>query len=423
MLLLSLIVVASINASAYPMFLEMYKSDKLTNPKNKDVVCNFCHMSPSGGDERNPFGQEFEKAGEVFTPMLRAQFPERFAYPATKVNDNLTIHFSDPDSKVVILESGGTKVAVDVAKQTVDGRAAVVPGEIASATPAPAAAPKTVAAASLTTPQSSSSIPVDPYAREGAFFGQTVVDLPNGKPQRKGGVDFWIGHRFVEPIFQSNTAPDLFGLDSTAIIAVGAKVGLTNRLSVGAIRSSYFRTLEVNSAFQVSRQGSNTPLTLQVRGSIEGRNNFIRDTDNPIVPWIGYGPSLQVIAVRTFADRVSLEAVPTFAFNTRSTSPFVQFGAEHSNTIAMGLAGGIRILKTVSIVGEAAPTVWGFRGSRTDRPTASFAIEKSTFRHTFSLVFSDTRGMTVNRYAQGTGGTTTGLDFFGIGFNIFRRIR
>src|SRR5690349_176982 len=135
-LLVALVIFVSVNASAYPMFLEMYKADKFTNPKNKDVICNFCHMSPSGGDERNPFGQAFEKGGEVFTPMLRAQFPERFDYPMSKVSDDLTIHFSDPDNKVVIVETGGKRVAVDVAAKSVDGKAATVGGGIAAATPA-----------------------------------------------------------------------------------------------------------------------------------------------------------------------------------------------------------------------------------------------------------------------------------------------
>src|SRR5262249_43446152 len=176
-LLLSLIVVGSVNASAYPMFLEMYKSDKFTNPKNKDVICSFCHMSPSGGDERNPFGQAFEKGGEVFTPMLRAQFPDRFSYPTQKVDDNLTIHFSDPENKILIVESGGKKVVVDVTKQTVDGKAAAAPGgDIASANPSqtvqPAVTPAPRAAATnLTAPQAASTIPTDPFAHEGAFFG------------------------------------------------------------------------------------------------------------------------------------------------------------------------------------------------------------------------------------------------------------
>jgi hypothetical protein len=406
------------------MFLEMYKADKFTNPRNKDVVCNFCHMSASGGDDRNPFGQEFERSGEVFTPMLRAQFPDRFAYPMTKVNDNLTIHFSDPENKIAILETGGKRVAVDVSKQTVDGKAATVGSDVAAATPAQSVQPAAVppaAASNLATPQRS-EVPTDPYAREGAFFGSNVVDLPNGKPIRKGGLDFIIGHRFPEATFQSNTTPDLWGFDSAAIVTFGFRVGLTNRLSVSVARSNYFRTIEFGTQYQVSRQGGKSPLTLQLRAAVEGRNNFIRDKDGPL-PWIGYGPSLQVVAVRTFADRVSIEAVPMAAFNTRNeNSPFPQFGKKVDTTLAIGLAGGVRFLKTASIVGEYIPRVWGFRGDLTDRPTLGFGIEKATFRHTFSLVFSDTRPMTVNRYAIGTGGTTGG-DNFGIGFNIFRRIR
>ena len=131
-LFLALFVVAAVNASAYPMFLDAYKGDKFTNPKNKDVICNFCHMSPSGGDDRNVFGQAFERGGEVFTPMLRAQFPDRFSYPLVKVDDNLTIHFSDPDNKVVIVETGGKRVAVDVGKMSVDGKVATPGGGIAS---------------------------------------------------------------------------------------------------------------------------------------------------------------------------------------------------------------------------------------------------------------------------------------------------
>jgi len=423
-LLLALTVVASVNASAYPMFLEAYKADKFTNPKNKDVICNFCHMSPSGGDERNPFGQAFEKGGEVFTPMLRAQFPDRFSYPMLKVDDNLTVHFSDPDNKIVIVETGGKKVAVDVSKQSVDGKPATPGGGIASASPVQPASSGAAqsAAANLTKPQAAPAVPTDPYAREGAFFGQNVVDLPNGKPQKKGGVDVWIGHRFPEQVFQSNSPADLFGFDSAATVAVGVRVGLTDRLSVGASRTNYFRTIELNAAYQVSRQADGIPVTLQLRGSIEGRDNFVRyKTD---FPWVGYGPSLQVAAVRTFADRVSIEAVPTFAFNTRNRSSFFpQFGQDHDNTIALGLGGGVRVLKTTSIVAEYVPRLWGFRGDRTDRAEIAFGVQKATFRHAFSLVFTDMTPMTVNRYAQGVGGSQSGLDTFGIGFNIYRRLR
>jgi hypothetical protein len=166
------------------------------------------------------------------------------------------------------------------------------------------------------------------------------------------------------------------------------------------------------------------PFSLAVRGSVEGRNNFVRH--NEVIPWVGYGPSLQVIAVRTFGERVSFAGVPTFAFNTRNeNSTLPSFESEHDNTIAMGVGLGIRVMPTVSLVGEWVPRLWGFRGERTDRPQIGFGVQKATYRHTFSLTFSTMRPMTVSRYAQGTGGGAFSgvVDTFGIGFNVYRRLR
>jgi hypothetical protein len=412
-----LFIASSVRAFSFPMFLEAYKADKFTKAANANAVCNFCHMSPQGGDERNPFGKAFEAGGETFTPILRAQFPDRFSYPVAKVNDTMTIHFSDPDNKMVVVESGGKFAVVDVAKKTVDGKEATPPaGGIAAAPAATQPGNRSGGQQNLVPTEQRSAVPVDAYAREGAFFGQSVVDLPNGKPQKKGGVDFWIGHRFPEPVFQHSSA-DLFGFDSPAIVAFGVRAGLTNRLSVAAERSNYFRTVELSSTFQVSRQEGGVPVTLQVRAAIEGRNDFHNREVNPFADV--YQPSIQVVAVRTFYDRWSLLMAPTFAFNTRNeaTPAEFQFGADHNNTIALGLGMGIRVLKSTSIVGEYVPRVWGFRGEFKDRPEVGFGVQKATFRHTFQLVFSTAQPMTTARYA------VNGTDTFGIGFNIYRKLR
>src|SRR5437868_14887991 len=94
-------------AFAMPQFLQMFRSDPYRNPAFDG--CNTCHMSPEGGDARNAFGQAFESGGERITPVLRAQFPDRFNYPVSRVSDTLTIHFSDPNNKEVVVEAGGRK--------------------------------------------------------------------------------------------------------------------------------------------------------------------------------------------------------------------------------------------------------------------------------------------------------------------------
>ena len=107
-----------IPAFAMPQFLELFLADPFHRPGVDG--CITCHMSPEGGDARNPFGQAFESGGEIITPMLRAQFPDRFVYPVSRVNDGLVIHFSDPANKQIVVESGAVKALVDVEKKMVD---------------------------------------------------------------------------------------------------------------------------------------------------------------------------------------------------------------------------------------------------------------------------------------------------------------
>jgi hypothetical protein len=100
------------------------------------LTLHHCHMSAQGGDARNPFGQAFESGGEQITPMLRAQFPDRFVYPISR-GSALTGYFSDPDKKQVVVEAAGMKTLIDVDKVAVNG-APVTP---AGTTAAPAVVP------------------------------------------------------------------------------------------------------------------------------------------------------------------------------------------------------------------------------------------------------------------------------------------
>ena len=391
-----------IPAFSMPQFLQAFRADPFRNPAIDG--CGTCHVNPQGSGVRNPFGQAFQSSGERITPLLRAQFPDRFVYPVSKISDMLTIHFSDPDKKQIVTETDGMKSLVDVAAITVNGQPA---GTAAAPAPPPGAV---AGIAASVTPES----PVDEYSKEGAYFGSNIVNLPDGKPLKAGEVDFLIGHRFLQDIRSAGPGA-LAGFDSGAYITFGGRVGLTDRISVGALRSNFFRSfqdrtpIELNGAFQISRQKDSVPITLQIRGGVEGSQNF---TDL-------YRPYFQIVATRTFADRVSVTAAPTFAFNTRNDETFLRpvFGFEHKHTQALGIGVGIRFLPTASIVGEIIPRLNGFRGEIKDYAGLSVGLQKSTNRHTFELTVGRQVVMTAAEYAfQGT-------DTFRVGFNIFRRIR
>jgi|SRR6185295_9353123 len=117
-----LFAIPAVSAFALPELVTVYSKDPMA--KIKDGNCTLCHESTFGG-QRNAFGDAFGDNLHEITPLLRAQFPDYFSYPALKVNDNLTVHFSDPDNKLVVVESGGKKVEVDPTGKTVDGKKAV----------------------------------------------------------------------------------------------------------------------------------------------------------------------------------------------------------------------------------------------------------------------------------------------------------
>src|SRR5262249_22225558 len=163
-------------------------------------------------------------------------------------------------------------------------------------------------------------------------------NLPDGKPQKAGGVDFFIGHRFSQDVADAKLGR-LFGFDSSATVAYGVRVGITDRLSVSVLRSNLSQTISLGAAYQISRQGEKSPLTTQFRLSVDGVRNFgLYDKDKNLLDR-QYSPVLQLVATRTFKDRVSFTAVPTIAFNTRENQlvfPEFAFG-DKDYTAALGI--------------------------------------------------------------------------------------
>ena len=227
----------------------------------------------------------------------------------------------------------------------------------------------------------------------------------------RGGVEFLIGHRFTFPVFNRDSPQNLFGFDSSALVTFGVAVGLSDWMSVSAMRSNLDRTIELSSQFQLSSQSTEAPVSAQFRVGIEGRNNFQER----------FAPFVQFVTTRSFGNRFSFSLAPSIAFNTRNDDSFLppqfQFGEEFDYTAAIGIGAGIGLTPSVSVVAEYVPRVKGFTGEIFDRPAVSVGIQKATFRHTFEFVLSTARPLTTAQY------TVNGSDSFKVGFNIYRRLR
>ena len=403
--------------AASPEYPEMPHLDPLRNSEVAD--CSACHVDETIS-LRNKFGPALEADESTNTALPGTESPDRFIVRTASAGE-AEIHFVDPDGTSLILEIGGERFLVDASSRRVTSLelppAPPEPSDVLfeamasnGESPAVASPPAEPARPAL-----QAAIPGDAATREGVVFGSRVVNVPNAKPVPDGGVEFLIGHRFNRDLFQSGSAADLFGFDSFAQVTFGVDVGVTDRLSLSAMRSNDpFHpggTIELNSAFQVSNQGDTVPLSTQLRLGIDGRDNFSEQ----------YAPYLQFVATHTVADRLSLVLAPSVAFNTRndssSTPPNLMFGAEHDYTASLGIGVGLRLLPSVSVVAEYVPRLAGFRGEIDDEASMSFGVQKSTFRHTFEFVVSNTRPMVTSQYI------VNATDSFKVGFNIYRRLR
>lgn len=344
-LLLSLLAVGAAPASAFPAFLQIFQADPFRNPEVSG--CMACPIDPLGGGPRNEFGLAFADNGMTITPLLRAQFSDRFTYNTAPLGGLTILHFSDPENAVLVVEVDGQRYLADPSLRSIEG--APRPEPVAATPPRPAAQVR----------------PVDAFTAEGAFFGPRIVNLPNGKAMEQGGVEFLIGHRFTFPVFKSDSPANLFGFDSSAFVTFGVQVGLTDQLCVSAMRSNLDRTIELSSAFQLSRQSGGGPVSTQIRAGVEGRNNF-RER---------FAPFLQFVSTRSFGNRFSFSVAPSIAFNTRNEDTFLPshllFGEEFTYTAAIGVGAGLRLTPSVSVVGEYVPRVRSFTGEIFDRPSLS----------------------------------------------------
>lgn len=99
--------------SARPEYLARYQADPQRRP---DVDgCGTCHVAATGGGARNEFGSAYEAASQAITPLLRASFPQYFKFDTVTLADGTALSFTDPQSKVVVVQRGKERFAAELA--------------------------------------------------------------------------------------------------------------------------------------------------------------------------------------------------------------------------------------------------------------------------------------------------------------------
>lgn len=375
------------------------------------------------------------KAYSQNTFALATEETKKNAERSVKAESNIKVTFDEKTPGVVIIESAGERVRIDMATKSVARL-----GETIPTTPAQTAtvSPQSQPVKTQTVTEETDEPGSEPY-------DYRLVNVPTPKRVPKNSLNLYFTHRFsesVRPLRESGK--DLLGLDSFAVSSFGLFYGVTDKLYISAYRSplcqnGLCRTIELGANYHLLQEKHNSPLTLAAYASIEGDDNFSEH----------YTYNFQLQLARSITKYVNVFFAPAIHFNSngerrfnpRSTdffppAPIADQFKLGRNTGSFGFGINARIRPSISLLFEYTPRI-GFKLGRVQpifddkfnvigfrnlsEAEIGFGVQKDIGRHSFSLTFSNTQTTTTSRY-NSSNLVLAPKDFI-IGFNLFRRMK
>lgn len=400
------IVMLGIKANARPEYMRLFAADPSSRPELR-AKCSVCHIDEAGGGPRNEFGKAFDSAGRQITADLRRRFPEQFQQSGSVKAP--PISFVENSDAEAIVEIEGKKFVVNTRAKTVKAlEEDKDKDKVALARPA-----ETSASQGSPSGEDRPNI----YRQHDV----RLVNLPTATRIPKGSLWTDFTHRF--PFGDPISGSSLLGLDTIAIPSFGLLYGITDRIHVGAYRSSgdVGRPIMLYAGASLLAEDKGDPLSLMARVGLEGRDNFKRN----------FTTSFEFTFARSITRHAQIYVVPTISVGDRPIGPDVNVNLPGETAYALGLGAAINVRPTVAVMGEAnyrfneeARYMTSFSGIR--RPVFGFGVQKTSAsrRHTFSLIFSNGPGTTFAQRSMTRGVFSADDSFQGlsIGFNISRRL-
>ena len=247
------------------------------------------------------------------------------------------------------------------------------------------------------------------------FKTTRVINSHSVEQPAPGVLLFMIQHRFG----RLNTGfYELFGLDQ-ATIRLGLEYGITDRLSIGAGRSSYQKTYDGFLKYKLLRQSTGArkmPVTLSYYGSmtlnsLKWEDLGVEDRDNHFSSRLTY--SHKLLLARKFSSSVSVQLMPTYTHKNLVPT------AEDANDIfSMGVGGRVKITSRMSVNAEYYYTPESQISYEFTQPF-SLGLDLETGGHVFQLHFSNAQAFFDSGYLTETTGKWSKGDVY-FGFNISR---
>lgn len=246
----------------------------------------------------------------------------------------------------------------------------------------------------------------EPSAAQAIFRSVQSVNLPTAETLSQGSWLFEISHRFGTRV--SDGADALWGFDGPVRNRLGLSYAVSDRATLGVLRSNFEDNLELNAKLRVLEGGSegvvakaavmagvawNTQPSL-----VEGAE----DNESQL-----YG---QVILNVRLGNSLAVGVVPTYLRNPRIRD------VDQADAFVVGLYGQFFATRSTSFLAE-----WIVSEERPDLTddSASFGVEFATRGHFFKLILTNQIRMNPTQFL---GGTPFAFepDEWRVGFNITR---
>ena len=245
-----------------------------------------------------------------------------------------------------------------------------------------------------------------------SFKTNRVVNLHSLENTAAGVFDLKISHRFG---FLSGGFYELFGLDN-ATIRIGGDYGVTDRLTIGAGRSSFEKTYDGYFKYKILRQSSGKrvmPVTLAWFSSAAVKTVKWSDPERENFESSRWYYTHQLILGRKFSESFSLQLSPTLVHRN-----LVSTLEETNDVLALGIGGRIKLNKRVTLNAEYI-YVLPDQLAPEFRNSLSVGFDIETGGHVFQLHFTNSTSMIEKGFVTETRGDWANGDIH-FGFNLSR---
>jgi hypothetical protein len=229
-------------------------------------------------------------------------------------------------------------------------------------------------------------------------LGSRLIDAPTAFPVPARTLEVLFTHRFRQAV-NDGDSHNLWGLDSGADVGLGLAYGITHRLDVSLLRSSFQEDYELAGKALVFEQAQRVPLSVAVRAGVD-RLGLIGAAD-PTRPFA------QLVLSRRLAPGCDLLLVPSWVRDTERL--------HNAFNMPVGLTVGLPHGALLEL--EVIPKSRDLQDSVT---AWHVALSKPLGGHLFQIVLGNSRAVTVDQYLGGdfAGGFKKGD--VRLGFNLIR---